>query len=314
MIFLTVHGKKYFDEITVENAGKNMNCIGIVGVGVMGRLVGAKLLENNFQVFGYDISPGRSEQAAGIGVSMVDRLADIAARANRIILFLPGPAEIRECVAGPDGLLAHAGKTSIIIDMSTSSPQTTADLAEAAEKAGVSYLDAPVLGRPATIGKWALPVGGNLAAIAECRDIFGPVAAQVIPMGPSGAGHKVKLLNQLMFGAINAMTAEMMAVSEAVGVPPAKLYETITASQAGTVSNLFKELGRRVGQESYDEPTFTVRLLNKDVRLGIEMADAAGAPLILGRAIDFLNQASLAQGFGEQDTSVMWKNVKNFWK
>jgi 3-hydroxyisobutyrate dehydrogenase-like beta-hydroxyacid dehydrogenase len=97
-------------------------------------------------------------------------------------------------------------------------------------------------------------------------------------------------------------------------VAPKKLYEAIVASQAGTVSNLFRELGKRVGEERYDGPTFTVRLLNKDVRLGVEMAEEAGAPPILGRAIDFLNKAALAQGFGGEDTSVMWKSVKNFWK
>ncbi len=291
-----------------------MNSVGIVGTGTMGCVVGAKLLENNFQVFGYDAYPACAERATKIGINMVASLADLAARAKRIILFLPGPAEIRECVAGPNGLLAHARPKSIIIDMATSAPETTIDMAKEAEKTGVRYIDAPVLGRPITVGKWALPAGGDAAAITECKDIFEPIAAHVIPMGASGSGHKVKLLNQLMFGAINAMTAEMMAVAETVGIAPAKLYETITASQAGTVSNLFKELGNRVGQEKYDDPTFTVRLLNKDVRLGVEMADAAGAPLILGRAIDYLNKASLAQGFGDQDTSVMWKSVKKFWK
>ena len=86
------------------------------------------------------------------------------------------------------------------------------------------------------------------------------------------------VLNQMMFG---AMTAEMMAIAKAVGIPPARLYDTITASQAGTVSNLFKELGLRVSQDNYDNPTFTVDLLIKDVKLGVEMAKAHNAPPML---------------------------------
>ena len=291
-----------------------MKSVGIVGTGTMGCTVAAKLLEAKMQVFGYDAFPACAERGAKLGIDMVASLQDMAARADRIILFLPGPVEIAECVAGPNGLLANARPNAIIIDMCTSAPQMTAEMAKIAAEKGVRYIDAPVLGRPSTVGRWALPCGGDASAIEECKEIFNPIAAHVIPIGGPGSGHKVKLLNQLMFGAINAMTAEMMAVAETVGVPPATLYETITASQAGTVSNLFKELGSRVGQEKYDDPVFTVRLLNKDVRLGVEMAEQAGAPIVLGRTIDYINKASLTQGFGDYDTSVMWKSVKNFWK
>lgn len=294
--------------------GAFMNTIGIVGTGTMGCAVAKKLLEAGFQVAGFDAFPACAKNAENIGVDVVGSLADIAARARRIILFLPGPAEIRECVAGPNGLLAHAGKNAIIIDMCTSAPAVTAEMAALAGEKGIRYIDAPVLGRPSSIGKWALPSGGDAAAVEECKDVFEPIAAHVIYIGPSGSGHKVKLLNQLMFGAINAMTAEMMATAEAVGIPPKTLYETITASQAGTVSNLFKELGDRVGKNKYDEPVFTVRLLEKDVRLGVEMADSVGAPLAMARTVDYLNKAAMAQGHSDWDTSIMWKSVKNFWK
>lgn len=291
-----------------------MNPIGIVGAGTMGCTVGAKFVENGIKVFGFDSFPSCVEKGHIAGLEMCSSLSELAGKTSKVILFLPGPTEIEECVCGDNGLLKHLPKGSVIIDMCTSSPECTRQMAEAAAKTGVDYIDAPVLGRPATVGKWALPVGGSGAALETCRPYFDLIAAHVVHMGEFGSGHVVKLLNQLMFGAINAMTAEMMAVSEKVGVPPGRLYDIITASQAGTVSNLFKELGRRVSEEEYDNPTFTVRLLNKDVRLGVEMAEKAGAPVVVGRSVDFLNKAALAQGFGEQDSSVMWKGVKNFWK
>jgi 3-hydroxyisobutyrate dehydrogenase-like beta-hydroxyacid dehydrogenase len=117
----------------------------------------------------------------------------------------------------------------------------------------------------------------------------------------------------MMFGAINAMTAEMMAVSERVGVPPKLLYETITSSQAGTVSNLFIELGKTITSEKYDEPTFSVDLLYKDLRLAIEMAKGYGAPPLLAGVIQFMNEAAQAQGLGGKDTAVMWKACHSVW-
>ncbi len=129
-------------------------------------------------------------------------------------------------------------------------------------------------------------------------------------MGGPGNGHAVKLLNQMMFGAINAMTAEMMATSEKLGLAPGKLYEIITSSQAGTVSNLFKELGRRIQEDDYDNPTFSVKLLEKDIRLGLEMARKADIVPQLGQVVAQMNEAAIAKGFGEQDSAVMWRSVE----
>jgi 3-hydroxyisobutyrate dehydrogenase/2-hydroxy-3-oxopropionate reductase len=174
-------------------------------------------------------------------------------------------------------------------------------------------VDAPVLGRPATVGKWALPAGGRPEDIDRCRPVLKLFAAHVPHVGPPGAGHKIKLLNQMMFGAINAMTAEMMAVAERIGIPPKLLFDTITLSQAGTVSNLFKELGGRVAEERYDDPTFTVDLLIKDVALGVKMAKEGGAPPILGRSVELINEIARAQGLGSSDTSAMWKSYLHLW-
>ena len=76
-----------------------------------------------------------------------------------------------------------------------------------------------------------IPTSSDLDQVRPVLSLF---AANILHVGPSGTGHQIKLLNQLMFGAINAMTAEMMAVAARVGVEPKKLYEIITASQAGT--------------------------------------------------------------------------------
>jgi len=202
----------------------------------------------------------------------------------------------------------------VIVDMSTVDPGVTQRMADLALKKGVGYLDAPVLGRPASIGNWALPVGGRKQDLEQCRPILELLAAKIFHIGESGSGNKVKLLNQLMFGAINAMTAEMMAIAERLGIPPKVLFETISSSQAATVSNLFKELGGRIAAENYENPTFTVNLLIKDVRLAVEMAKAGDAPPLLGRTVELINEIARAQGFGDSDTSIMWKSIRKIWE
>jgi 3-hydroxyisobutyrate dehydrogenase/2-hydroxy-3-oxopropionate reductase len=288
--------------------------LGLIGSGVMGRTVAARWLRAGYSLFVFDVSLEAQEKVRALGATVAANLRNVAERADVMIMFLPGPTQVRTCVAGPEGLLSAARRGSVIVDMSTVDPGTSRDMWHLAKQAGVGYLDAPVLGRPATVGKWTLPIGGMQEDIERCAPVFDLIAAKCIPIGGPGSGNKIKLLNQLMFSAINAMTAEMMAVSEKVGIAPKLLYETITASQAGTVSNLFKELGQKIVAEDFEDPTFSVDLLCKDVRLAVEMAQEAKAPPLLARTIQFVNEMAQSQGFGASDTAIMWKSFSRIWE
>jgi 3-hydroxyisobutyrate dehydrogenase len=288
--------------------------LGLIGAGVMGRTVAERWLQAGYSLFVFDVSPVAHEKVRALGATVAANLRVVAERADVMIMFLPGPKQVRACVARPEGLLSAARPGSVIVDMSTVDPGTSRDMWDLAKAAGVGYLDAPVLGRPATVGKWTLPIGGMQEDIERCAPIFDLIAARCIPIGGPGSGNKIKLLNQLMFSAINAMTAEMMAVSEKVGIAPRLLYETITASQAGTVSNLFKELGQKIVADNFEDPTFSVDLLCKDVRLAVEMAQEAKAPPLLARTIQFVNEMAQSQGFGASDTAIMWKSFSKIWE
>ncbi len=289
--------------------------IGICGAGVMGRAAIRQFIETGWRVRFFDINEAARSSVSALGAVGADSPAGVVKAAEVVLLFLPGPAEVEKCVAGAQGLLSAEGsQAKVIADMSTVDPGTSVKLANKSRQSGIGYIDAPVLGRPSAVGSWALPVGGDLADLERARPVLQAVAKKIFHVGASGTGNRVKLLNQLMFGAINAMTAEMMAIATHSGVSPKLVYETITASQAGTVSNLFKELGRRIAENDYSDPTFTIDLLVKDIRLAVRMADEARTPPLLGRVIDFINAAAQSQGYGERDTSEMWKCLQNWWQ
>jgi len=291
-----------------------MDKIGIVGTGVMGLAAAVKILDAGHALTVYDVAPTAADRARQLGAQKANKPGEVARQSDIILLFLPGPAEVIDCVTASEGLLAGSQPGQVIADMSTNDPGTSEQMSKQAEKYNVGYLDAPVLGRPISIGQWALPVGGNKEFLDRCQSVFRLFASKVFHAGPSGTGHKIKLLNQLMFGAINAMTAEMMAMAGKIGVPPRQLYEIITASQAGTVSNLFKELGERVAEDNYAEPTFTVDLLVKDIKLAVQMAKENNAPPLLARTVELINEISQVQGFGGKDTAIMWKSYQSIWE
>lgn len=290
-----------------------MKNIGIIGTGVMGLTVAEKIMAAGYGLTTYDASANAAARAGKIGAQVAQTPGEVAQISEIILLFLPGPVEVVDCITSADGLLSTGQPGTIIVDMSTSDPGISEKMANLAKKKGIDFLDAPVLGRPITVGQWALPVGGKQEAIERCKPLFQVFAAHIFHAGVPGAGHKIKLLNQLMFGAINAMTAEMMAIAEKIGIEPRRLFDIITASQAGTISNLFKELGKRVAEGNYEDATFTVDLLVKDIKLAVQMAQENNAPPLLARTIEFINEMSQVQGLGTKDTSIMWTSYRGIW-
>jgi 3-hydroxyisobutyrate dehydrogenase-like beta-hydroxyacid dehydrogenase len=280
--------------------------VGLIGVGTMGVLAAKSLVEAGYQVWVYDSFPDAVEKALQLGAKKADSPAGVAAETEIILMILPGPPQIKSVVTGKNGLLQGGKPGQTIIDMSTVDPSTTRKMAENAGKMGIDYLDVPILGRPSAHGNWVLPVGGDKNVLERCRPVLSVLGKEIIHVGPLGAGNTLKLLNAMMFSAINAMTAEMMAISQKAGMPPRILFDTIAGSEAATVSGLFKEVGSKIVARDF-APTFPIDLLVKDNGLAVSMAKDFGAPPVLATAIQTVNELAQAQGLGSEDTSAVVK-------
>lgn len=272
-----------------------------MGGGMVGPLV-----TRGHRVLAHDASPRAVTRAVTAGAEAATGSAEVGAAAGVVLLSLPRPADVETVVAGPDGLLSRPAEGLVVVDTSTVDPGTTRRLAHRAAAVGVGYLDAPILGRPDACGAWTLPVGGEPAALEIARPVLDALARSIVHVGPSGAGNAIKLLNQLMFGAINAITAEVFAVAPLAGVSPRLFYETVAASEAATVSPLFRQLGAKIVERNF-APVFTLDLLRKDHDLAMEMIAAARAAALAGNAVAVLNRLGGAAGYGNEDTSALVK-------
>jgi 3-hydroxyisobutyrate dehydrogenase-like beta-hydroxyacid dehydrogenase len=235
---------------------------------------------------------------------VVDSPAAVGGAAQVILLSLPRSEHVTGVVRGTDGLLGSVAAGSVIVDTSTVDPGTTQANAAAAAEHGVGYLDAPVLGRPRAVGGWTLPVGGEAADVRRAEPVLRVVASRIVHVGPSGNGDVVKLLNNLMFGAINAAACEMFALAGRLGLDQRMLFDTIVESGAATVSNLFREIGPKIIEGDL-EPQFSVDNLEKDIGLGLALARSAGLVLGVGEAGQRLNQRAQAAGHGREDTAAV---------
>ncbi len=280
--------------------------IGVVGTGTMGSRMVERLVAGGLSVSTYDIDDDANRTAEEHGATVLESATAVADAADIALMSLPMPADVRDVVTGERGLLGSSSPPRVVVDLSTTDPATTLDLAAETRSRGVEYLDAPVLGRPHKCGNWTLPVGGDPAALEYARPCLSHLAARLVPVGASGVGHAFKLLNNLLFGAINASVVEVFRLAEQVGLDPGIFFKTVTESNAASVSNLLFEIGPKIIEREWS-PDFSIDLLRKDVKLAIAMADANGVPLPTARAVDLLNEWGHAAGLGALDTSALFQ-------
>ena len=284
--------------------------IGLVGFGIMGGVMADRFIEAGHGLVVFDIDAGARERARARGCETADTPAAVSEQAEVVLISLPRPEHVIGAVQGDDGLLSTASAGSVIADTSTVDPATTRANAEAAAARGVGYLDTPVLGRPGRAGQWTLPVGGDEADLRRAQPVLGVIASRVVHIGPSGHGNTLKLLNNLMFSAINAAACESFALADRLGMERSVFYDTIVESGAGTVSNLFRDIGPRIVAGDF-EPQFSIDNLEKDVGLGLAMAESVGLSLEVGEAGQRLNQRARDAGLGPDDTAAIVETARS---
>jgi len=270
--------------------------VGMVGTGNMGGRMTRRMVEAGHDVLAVDADASR---IPACGATAAGSLADLAARCDVIMLSLPDSTVIETVIRGPGGLLEHARDGQIIVDLSTANPASTRALHDELAGRGVSYLDAGISGGPAAAEKGTLTVmvGGDAGALAAVRTLLGTFSAHVHHMGGSGAGHVTKVLNNFLNGVTLAATAEVMVAGKKAGLDLAQLLEVINTSSGVS----FASLNRfpRIVKGDYLEGGLTGRLMAKDVRLYLALAEDLGVATLVGPGTLTAFQVSNALGYAD---------------
>ena len=280
-----------------------MDTVGIVGLGVMGSNCAKKLMESGVPVAGYDPYPPAVKRASEAGVSMCGSPAELAGKAGGILMFVPGPADTEKVVLGEGGIASGAPEGTVVVNMSTVDPGVNIRMGEALAPKGIDFVDAPVMGSPSGVGSWAFALGGSDEALAKIKDVLLVLSGseeKLFHIGPLGHGNKLKLLNNMMLGAIDACAAETMALAEHMGLSQKTLIDVAVAANARVLSNAYKEIGTRIAEGRYDGPTFTVDMLIKDNKLCLDMAREYGAPDGFGSGLRREGPRRVMEGRGEK--------------
>ena len=259
--------------------------LGFIGIGKMGWPMASRLHQAGLQVTVADADatvvsrfiadhPGARAASGPESYGCVDAL----------ILMLP-TSDIVEAVL-EDGKTAAALRAgTLVVDMSSSVPTRTRDLATRLTGRGLRFVDAPVSGgvRGAIAGRLAILAGGEPADLDQLAPVFAPLASTVIVVGPVGSGHAAKALNNLVSAATISVTVEALRLGARFGISPAIMTEVLNSS-SGRSNTSENKVAQYMISGTFASG-FALQLMAKDVGIAVDLADALGQEAEVSREV-----------------------------
>jgi 3-hydroxyisobutyrate dehydrogenase len=283
--------------------------LGFIGIGKMGWPMASRLHQAGFQVTVADadaavVSRFIADQPGARAASGPQSFAEVDA----LILMLP-TSDIVEAVL-EDGKTAAALRAgTLVVDMSSSVPTRTRDLAARLAGGGLRFVDAPVSGgvRGAIAGRLAVLAGGEQADLDQLAPVFAPLASTVIAVGPVGSGHAAKALNNLVSAATMSATVEALRLGMSFGISPAIMTEVLNSSSGR--SNTSENKVAQFMTSGTFASGFALHLMAKDVGIAVDLADVLGQQAEVSREVARQWRRIAGQVTAEADHTQMYELI-----
>jgi 3-hydroxyisobutyrate dehydrogenase-like beta-hydroxyacid dehydrogenase len=269
--------------------------VGVIGLGNIGGPVAGNLAADGHDVVAFDVDPERAKGASG--ARAVASVAEVGAASEVTVLSLPTPAVVR---AVAEEWATTAKRDSVLVDLSTNSPDVVRELGARLQATGHHLVEAPLTG--GAIGaqkRWlSFMVGGDDDAVARVKPVLEPLGRAFVHLGPLGLGNTMKLVNSLVAFTTTWVSLEGLSLAAKSGIPVRRAVEVL---RTNGVANFY--LDRMV--ESIDVrngPTqFALELAAKDAGLIVDTGRALGVPTPAGSAVMQVLVGAVAAGLGDHD-------------
>jgi 2-hydroxy-3-oxopropionate reductase len=282
--------------------------IGFIGLGIMGTPMATHLLNAGHKLVVYDIVPEAIEHLVNLGAKAGKSCKDAASQVDVVISMVPDSPDVEKVYLAAGGVLAGVRPDTLLIDMSTISPTTAIEVAQAAAEQGCPMLDAPVSGgdvgaKQATL---SIMVGGEPETFERAKSIL-EIMGKPVLCGKSGAGQTVKACNQIQVALNFIGMAEALVLGAKAGVDPAIVVQVLSGGYAQ--SRVMDVRGPRIIKGDF-EPGFRSRFHYKDLNIIRETARAYGCALPASALAHELFSAMQANDWGDLDHSAVIKVIE----
>lgn len=282
----------------------NLKKIGFIGLGHMGAPMARNLMKAGYELALYDLNKKAVEEVASDkSATLCTSIGEVGRTSDVVVLSLPRPDTVKKVILAPGGLADVLRPGSVIIDMSTTNPDTARYLSKSLVSRGIRFLDAPVSGGQlgAEAGTLTIMVGGDKESYDTCGPIFDVLGKSVFHMGSSGSGQGTKLVNQILVAIHLAAAAEAIHFGLRSGLD---MQEVIKAIQTGVGdSRVFRTVAAKMVSGNYGSGSLSI--LSKDIELILESATNIDTPVPIMTCIKPLYDRALELVFDSPDISTL---------
>jgi 3-hydroxyisobutyrate dehydrogenase len=282
--------------------------LGFIGLGNMGSRIARRLLDHGYKLSVYDMDPTKAEAIAAQGGVVAKNIRELAAASDVLLSSLTNDEAVRSVYTGPDGVFAGARPGTVVLEMSTISPESSRELYRLGARSGIDVLDVAVSGSTtaAEEGILTLLAGGNPELFRAAKPIFQAVAKQYFLLGGSGSGTAMKLVVNTLLGVGMQAIAEAVVLGEKAGLDRERLLEVLSKTAVIAPAHLGKLARTAVNDYS---PQFPLRLMNKDFQLILEAAAQEHLLMPATEAAFRVNSDELANN-DEEDFSAVLRRME----
>jgi len=281
--------------------------VAVIGLGVMGGAIAARLLETGASVAAFDLDAAKLRSLADKGARAAVSPADATRGASFVVTSLNSAKIVEAAVFGPNGAASTATPETLLIDMSSIDPESTRALAERFHKdTGGRWLDCPLSGGApgAVSGRLTVMAGGDEADFERARPVMSPLTANYTLMGPIGAGQATKLVNQVLCALQFQAVAEAVALAERAGVKAERIPAALAGGRAD--SRILQEFGAKMARRDFS-PTGRLDNMLKDLDGVQALARATITPLPATAIVAEIHRGFVGAGLGGEDNAILMR-------
>ncbi len=278
--------------------------VGFIGLGNMGSRIAHRLLDHGYPLVAYDMDIAKTEAVAAERGFAAKNILELVRSTDVILSCLPNDEAVQSVYAGPAGVFAEARPGTIVLEMSTISPESSRELHRLGAKRGIEMLDVAISGSTpaAEQGVLTLLAGGNQDLFRAAEPIFQSIAKQYFLLGGPGSGTAMKLVVNTLLGVGMQAIAEAVVLGETAGLKRECLLQVLSKTAVIAPAHVGKLA--RVAINDYT-PQFPLRLMNKDFQLILRAAAEAHIPMPATEAAFRVNSDELARDHGDDFSAVL---------
>jgi 4-hydroxybutyrate dehydrogenase/sulfolactaldehyde 3-reductase len=288
-----------------------MASVAFIGLGQMGSPMATNLIKHGHQLRVYDINPQAVKTLVDLGANAAATPAECVAGANVVITMLPNGDLVESVLFGAHAVTETLSKDALVIDMSTIHPLQSDAMCRRMAERGFSYMDAPV-GRTsdhAIAGTLLILAGGDQRQVEKARPILMCMGSELVNAGGPGMGIRVKIINNYMSIALNALSAEAAVMCEALGLSLDVAIDVMSSTPAGK-GHFTTSWPNKVLKGDLT-PAFMIDLAHKDLGIALDVANQLHVAMPMGAAAREVYSQARASGRGRQDWTAILSQVRS---